>query len=98
MSDVLLTAERDGLASMLLDVQRECIALRSALDAAEARVTALEAEKAELMKAVGAVTVATIAYLPPDGISKDECISRVLAATDNPEINAIMLGATNGRS
>jgi hypothetical protein len=41
MSDVLLVAERDGLASMLLDVQRECVGLRVALTAAEARVTAL---------------------------------------------------------
>lgn len=51
MSDTLLAAERDGLASMLLDVQRECVALRSALAAAEARVTALEAEKAEIITA-----------------------------------------------
>lgn len=31
MSDALLTAERDGLASMLLDVQRDCAELRAAL-------------------------------------------------------------------
>ena len=31
MSDPLLTAERGGLASMLLDVQRECGELRGAL-------------------------------------------------------------------
>lgn len=46
--------------------------------------------------AIKAVTDATGAYLPPDGISKDELISRVLAATDNPEINAVMLGGRNG--
>jgi hypothetical protein len=31
MSDALLTAERDGLASMLLDVQRECAELQTVL-------------------------------------------------------------------
>lgn len=31
MTDPLLTAERDGLASMLLDVQRDCAELRAAL-------------------------------------------------------------------
>lgn len=53
---------------------------------------------ARLKRAVAAVTDATSAYLPPDGISQHECISRVLAATDNPEINAVMLGGPNGRS
>ncbi|MDR6826504.1 hypothetical protein J2X48_000692 [Bosea sp. BE271] len=52
--------------------------------------------EAVLRRAVSAVTDATSAYLPPDGISKDELISRVLAATDNPEINAVMLGGRNG--
>lgn len=53
---------------------------------------------AEVMRtAIKSVTDATGAYLPPDGISKDELISRVLAATDNPEINAVMLGGHNGR-
>jgi len=37
-----------------------------------------------------AVIDATCAYLPPDGISKDEFINRVLGATDNPAINAAM--------
>lgn len=32
MTDPLLTAERDGLAAMLLDVQRECVELRTALE------------------------------------------------------------------
>ncbi len=31
MTDALLQAERDGLASMLLDVQRDCAELRTAL-------------------------------------------------------------------
>lgn len=32
MTDALLRAERDGLASMLLDVQRECVQLRTGLE------------------------------------------------------------------
>lgn len=51
---------------------------------------------ARLKRAVAAVTDATSSYLPPDGISARECISLVLAATDNPEINAIMIGDRNG--
>ena len=30
------------------------------------------------------------AYLPPDGIGKDEFIARVLQATDNPRIIAAL--------
>lgn len=37
MTDPLLSAERDGLASMLLDVQRECIELHVALEGKIAR-------------------------------------------------------------
>jgi ferritin-like protein len=39
-----------------------------------------------LMKVIGA----TRAYLPPDGISAKECISRILEATDNPEIIKVL--------
>jgi hypothetical protein len=75
-------------------------------DCVRTYVSMLEAQAARtepaaemvLRKAIKAVTDATSAYLPPDGISKDECINRVLAATDNPEINAVMLGDSNGRS
>lgn len=41
----------------------------------------------DCMKALEAVIAATQAYLPPDGIDAKECINRILAATDNPEIN-----------
>lgn len=51
----------------------------------------------KLKKAVSTVTDATAAYLPPDGIGASECISRILGATDNPEINAIMLEKNDGR-
>lgn len=44
-----------------------------------------------LKAALAAVIDATGAYLQPDGITATECISRILGATDNPEINAIML-------
>ena len=49
-------------------------------------------EKA-LREAVMAVVEASRAYLPPDGISADEFINRVLYATDNPRINPFILEA-----
>lgn len=52
-------------------------------DETEARLTA---NRAVFVKAVKAVIDAANDYLPPDGISKDEFISRVLGATDNAEI------------
>lgn len=44
----------------------------------------------QMAEAVKAVIAATSDYLPPDGISKDELINRVLEATDNPKINAAL--------
>jgi hypothetical protein len=43
-----------------------------------------------LEDAVIAVVEATRAYLPPDGIDAQECISRILEATDNPAINPVI--------
>jgi hypothetical protein len=37
-----------------------------------------------LVEALLSIIDAARAYLPPDGIGKDEFIARVLAATDNP--------------
>ena len=62
----------------------------------EARALAAEAKVEALREAIAAVTDATSSYLPPDGISAHECINRVLAATDNPEVNAVMIGDRNG--
>ena len=62
-----------------------------------ARFAALEAEKAELVEAVLVVVAATRAYLPPDGIDAQECLNRVIGATDNPKINPFILEAENGR-
>jgi hypothetical protein len=47
------------------------------------------------LEAILAVVSATRAYLPPDGIDAKECLSRVIAATDNPNINPIILEAEN---
>lgn len=44
----------------------------------------------ELYEAVAAVIDATRDYLPPDGITKEEFISRVIAATDTPRMAEIM--------
>jgi hypothetical protein len=46
--------------------------------------------------AVKAVIAAAIEYLPPDGISKDEFIGRVLGATDNAEIVAAIDALPHG--
>ena len=45
-------------------------------------------EVVEVLAALNAVVAATGAYLSPDWIDKDECINRILAATDNPRVNA----------
>ncbi len=50
----------------------------------------LIASAPELHEAVAAVIDATRDYLPPDGITKDEFISRVIAATDNARMAEIM--------
>lgn len=52
-------------------------------DESEARITA---NRAVFVKAVKAVIDAANEYLPPDGISKDDFINRVLGATDNAEV------------
>jgi hypothetical protein len=50
--------------------------------------------RAALMPVVDAVR----AFLPPDGISADEFISRVIAATDNPTVNPVIARLEHGRS
>jgi hypothetical protein len=45
-----------------------------------------------------AVVDATRAYLPPDGIDEQECMNRILEATDNTEISPIILEIENARS
>jgi hypothetical protein len=57
---------------------------------AEAELTTLRAHTDELAEALESVISATCAYLPPDGISEQDCINRVLEATDNPTINAAL--------
>lgn len=47
-------------------------------------------ERAKVREALLAVVSATRAYLPPDGIDAQECLNRILAATDNPSINPII--------
>lgn len=56
-------------------------------DETEARLTA---SRDVFVRAVKAVIEASQQYLPPDGISKDEFIGRVLGATDNAEIVAAL--------
>jgi len=41
---------------------------------------------ARLVEVINEVTAATSDYLPPDEIDAQECLSRILAATDNAEV------------
>lgn len=50
----------------------------------------LIAASPDLYEAVAAVIDATRDYLPPDGITKDEFISRVISATDNARMAEVM--------
>jgi hypothetical protein len=43
-----------------------------------------------LVEAILTIIEAARAYLPPDGFDKDEFITRVLDATDNPRVNAAL--------
>lgn len=42
------------------------------------------------LAALDKIIAAVRAYLPPDGMSKDEFISTVIEAVDNPEFNKAM--------
>ena len=52
---------------------------------------------AALVEALQEVISATGDYLPPDGISEQECIGRVIDATDNPKIIAALAPFTKGQ-
>lgn len=56
------------------------------MDIDDAHEAKLGANRAVFVSAVKAVIAASQEYLPPDGISKEEFISRVLGATDNAGI------------
>jgi hypothetical protein len=47
-------------------------------------------DAARLVEALLAIIDAARAYLPPDGIGKDEFIAWVLETTDNPRIIAVL--------
>lgn len=60
------------------------------IDADDAYIERLKANRDVFANAVKAVISASGEYLPPDGISKEEFINRVLGATDNAEIVAAL--------
>lgn len=74
------------------DVIEECTKVAQ-LEAANAK---LEARCEKLAGAVLAVVEATRAHLPPGGIDAQECLNRIIDATDNPEINPIISEIENG--
>jgi hypothetical protein len=57
-----------------------------------------ETAAARVGEALLAVVDAVRDYLPPDGISADECLSRIIAATDNPTINPVIRELEHGHS
>lgn len=65
-------------------------AVQEWLDVDDAIIARLETSRDVFLKAVRSVISASQDYLPPDGISKDEFVSRVLEATDNAEIVAAL--------
>lgn len=74
-----------------------CHALSDAADHAERQATELDRLRA-VVEALLSVVAATRAYLPPDGIDAQECLNRILAATDNPTINAVIRELEDGRA
>lgn len=106
LDDIKLGLRRIGavpesaIAALRDEVATTADAMNAALDkliehrngrlAALERAARLEAENARLREAVQGVINASRDYLPPDGISKDEFISRVLAATDNADVCEVM--------
>lgn len=62
----------------------------SAILAEARKAEAMEREIAELAKVVLEVLSAVRDYLPPDGISAKDCLSRVIGAVDNRDINPLI--------
>lgn len=62
--------------------------------AAEQQPTADARLREALMTVLGAVRD----YLPPDGISQQDCLNRVIAAVDSPQINPVIRSIENARS
>lgn len=58
----------------------------------------LQAERDKMREAILTVVGAIRDYLPPDGIDAQECLNRIIGATDNPEINPIIKELEHGRS
>ena len=65
------------------------VAMREVLALAR-QAEALQRENAEFAKAGLEVLNAVRDYLPPDGISAKDCLSRVIGAVDNGDINPLI--------
>jgi len=65
------------------------VAMREVLALAR-QAEALQRENAELAKSFLEVLNAVRDYLPPDGISAGDCLSRVIGAVDNSGINPLI--------
>lgn len=90
----------------VFDEQDKLVALTFACEPESAALLARQFARAmnrdhlfdPIERALQAVIAATRAYLPPDGITAQEHLSRILAATDNPEINADLSKVEAGRA
>ncbi|WP_288074376.1 hypothetical protein [Pseudomonas sp.] len=71
----------DYAAAAVIEADREAVRAEQASELAKYKALA-----ETLAGALDDVISATCAYLPPDGISKGECINMVIAATDNMEV------------
>lgn len=91
-----LRAEVERLRQTLAVRDHESDFLKRRGDKAIARAEALKASLDTALEAVLAVVSATQSYLPPDGISAQECLNLILAATDNPKINPIIAQMEHG--
>lgn len=64
----------------------------------QAAAPSLAARVRVLEDALREVVEATRAYLPPDGIDAQECLNRIIGATDNSAINPIIQEIDRGHS
>jgi len=85
-----LQQEVDSLKQTRQHSREASAALHDAFMEERKRVEALQRENAELAKSLLEVLNAVRDYLPPDGISAGDCLSRVIGAVDNSGINPLI--------
>ena len=74
------------LSMKVLGYEHYCQSPAELLVRVEDYIDAASERAARLVEVINEVTAATSDYLPPDEIDAQECLSRILAATDNAEV------------